>query len=105
MPFFDDINVDYDPGTMIEVTMHNGSKLLLTKLTEDYQPTDKISALRLLHETSSRGEYATGILYVEPDKQHFIDLLGLVDEPLATLDLSRTRPGKAVLDEIMESFR
>jgi 2-oxoglutarate/2-oxoacid ferredoxin oxidoreductase subunit beta len=105
VPFFEDINVEYDPGTTTAVTLHNGSKLLLTKLTEDYQPTDRVSALRLLHETAARGEYATGILYVEPDKQDFVDLLGMVDEPLAFLDESRTRPGKAVLDEIMESFR
>jgi 2-oxoglutarate ferredoxin oxidoreductase subunit beta len=52
-----------------------------------------------------RNEFATGILYVEPDKPDFIDLLGLVDEPLAHLDESKTRPGKAALDEIMESFR
>jgi 2-oxoglutarate ferredoxin oxidoreductase subunit beta len=52
-----------------------------------------------------RNEFATGILYVEPDKPDFIDMLGLVDEPLAQLDESRTRPGKAALDEIMESFR
>ena len=32
----------------------------------------------------ARGEFATGILYVEPDKQDFIELLGLVDEPLAS---------------------
>jgi 2-oxoglutarate ferredoxin oxidoreductase subunit beta len=87
------------------VTLHNGSKILLSKLAEDYHPTDKMSALRLLHETAARGEYATGIIYVEPDKQDFVDLLGIVDEPLASLDQSRTRPGKAVLDEIMESFR
>jgi hypothetical protein len=29
----------------------------------------------------------------------------LVDEPLAQLETSRLRPGKAALDEIMESFR
>ena len=66
---------------------------------------DKVSALRLLRDTSARGEFATGVLYLEPDKQDFIELLGLVDEPLATLDVSKTRPGKAALDEIMESFR
>jgi hypothetical protein len=32
-------------------------------------------------------------------------LLGLVDEPLASLDTAKVRPGKAALDEIMESFR
>src|ERR671916_109799 len=76
VPFFEDINVEYDAGTTIPVTLHNGSKILLTKLAEDYHPTDKISALRVLHETMSRGEYATGVLYIEPDKQDFIDLLG-----------------------------
>jgi 2-oxoglutarate/2-oxoacid ferredoxin oxidoreductase subunit beta len=105
VPFFDDISVDYDPGTTMAVTLHNGSTLLLTKLTEEYDPTDKMSALRLLHDTAARGEFATGILYVEPAKQDFIDLMGLVDEPLAFLDESRTRPGRAVLDEIIESFR
>jgi 2-oxoglutarate/2-oxoacid ferredoxin oxidoreductase subunit beta len=105
VPYFEDITIDYDPGTTTRVTLHDGSKLMLSKLSEDYHPTDKVSALRLLHESASRGEYATGLIYVEPDKQDFIDLLGIVDEPLSMLDESQTRPGQAVLDEIMESFR
>jgi 2-oxoglutarate ferredoxin oxidoreductase subunit beta len=59
----------------------------------------------VLHETSRRGEFATGIIYIEPDKQDFVELIGLVDEPLAFLEEARTRPGRAVLDEIMASFR
>ncbi len=105
VPYFEDINVEYDPGTTTAVTLHNGSKILLSKLAEDYHPTDKMSAVRLLHESMARGEYATGLIYVEPDKQDFIDLLGIVDEPLSMLDQSRTRPGEAALDEIMEGFR
>ena len=31
-------------------------------------------------------------------------MLNLVDEPLATLPLERVRPGRAVLDEVMESL-
>ena len=27
VPFFEDINVDYDPGTTTAVTLHNGSKI------------------------------------------------------------------------------
>jgi len=105
VPFFEDITVEYDPGTSTTVTLHDGSKVVLSKLAEDYHPTDKLRALSLLQETLRRGEYATGIIYVEPDKQDFVDLLGVVDEPLAFLDESKTRPGKAALDEIMESFR
>ena len=51
------------------------------------------------------GADPTGVLYIEPDKEDFISLLGLVDEPLASLPLERVRPGRAVLDEVMESLR
>jgi 2-oxoglutarate ferredoxin oxidoreductase subunit beta len=105
VPYFDDITVDYEPGTTTAVTLHDGSKLFLKKVAEDYDPTDKIAALRLLHETARRGEFATGILYIEPDRDDFIELLNLVDEPLATLPLEKVRPPKAALDEIMESLR
>jgi len=105
VPFFEDITVDYDPGTTTEVKMHDGSRLLLKKLENDYNPTDKMQALKVLHETLRRGEYATGVIYVEPDKDDFITQLNLVDTPLAALPMDRTRPGKAVLDEVMESLR
>jgi len=105
VPFFEDISVDYEPGTSTTVTLHDGSKIVLSKMAEDYNPTDRLQAMKLLHETLMRQELATGILYVEPDKTDFIEQLGIVDEPLATLPESRIRPGRPVLDEIMESFR
>jgi 2-oxoglutarate/2-oxoacid ferredoxin oxidoreductase subunit beta len=105
VPFFEDIAIEYEPGTTKEVKMHDGSRLYLKKVAEDYDPTDKMAAIRLLHETARRGEFATGILYVEPDKEDFLTMLNIVDEPLATLPLDRIRPGKAVLDEVMDSLR
>src|SRR6476660_3742421 len=100
VPFFDDISIEYDAGTTKEVRLHDGSKLYLKKVAEDYDPTDKLAAMRLIHETSSRGEFATGVLYVEPAKEDFLGLLNIVDEPLATLPLERVRPGRHVLDEV-----
>src|SRR5918995_5938684 len=50
VPFFEDITVEYEPGTTTEVKMHDGSKLFLKKLAEDYDPTDKGTALRTLRE-------------------------------------------------------
>jgi 2-oxoglutarate/2-oxoacid ferredoxin oxidoreductase subunit beta len=105
VPFFEDISIDYDPGTTTQVTLHDGSKLFLKKIADDYDPTDKLAAMSLLHETARRGEFATGVLYVEPDKDDFVSLLNLVDEPLSTLPLSSVRPGPEVLDELMESLR
>ncbi len=105
VPFFEDISIDYEPGSTKEVTMHDGSRLYLKKVAEDYDPTDKLAAMCLLHETARRGEFATGVIYVEPDKEDFLTMLNLVDDPLATLPLERVRPGRQVLDEVMESLR
>ncbi|HET9265938.1 MAG TPA: 2-oxoacid:ferredoxin oxidoreductase subunit beta [Vicinamibacterales bacterium] len=105
VPFFEDISIEYDPGTTTQVELHDGSMLYLKKVAEDYDPTDKLAAMRLLHETARRGEFATGVLYIEPDRDDFVTLLNLVDEPLATLPLSRVRPGPEALAEVMEALK
>jgi len=105
VPYFEDISVEYEPGSTTTVKMHDGSHLYLRKIAEDYNPSDKMSAMRLLHDTARRGEFATGIIYIEPDKDDFIDTLNLVDEPLAFLPTERTRPPREVLDQLMEGLR
>jgi 2-oxoglutarate ferredoxin oxidoreductase subunit beta len=105
VPFFDDIVVDYEPGTTQQVAMHDGSRLFLKKLGQDYDPTDKVAAQRVLQETSRRGEFATGLLYFEAGRPDFLSLLNLVDEPLASLPAERVRPSRAALGEIMASLK
>src|SRR5271169_6896829 len=105
VPHFEDIAVEYDPGSTVEVTMHDGSRLHLRKLEEDYDPTDKIRAITRLTEAHDKGEVLTGVFYVNPEAPNFIDMLNVVDQPLATLPDSMTRPGKEVLDAVMEELR
>jgi 2-oxoglutarate ferredoxin oxidoreductase subunit beta len=105
VPFFDDITVDYEPGTVQTVQLHDGSKVYLRKLEQDYDPTDKVEARRVLAEAGRRGEFATGLIYVEPERPDFVALLNLVDEPLATLPLESVRPPRAALDAIIDSLR
>jgi 2-oxoglutarate ferredoxin oxidoreductase subunit beta len=85
--------------------MHDGSKLLLKKLEEAYDPTDRIAALKRLHETARRGEFATGIIYIEPDREDFLEQLNIIDAPLATLPLEQVRPSREALNEIMDGLR
>jgi len=105
VPFFDDITVDYDEGTTTHVTLHDGSRMLLKKLDRGYDPTNKVEALRVLASSHDRGEVVTGLFYVNTHQPNFIDLLNVVDEPLATLPLSRVRPPHSVLDEVMEGLK
>ena len=105
VPFFEDITVEYEAGSTTAVTMHDGSHLYLRKVAEDYNPSDKMAAIRLLHETAARAEFATGVIFIAPDQENFIDAMNMVERPLAFLDDAATRPPKAVLDELMDGLR
>src|ERR1700686_962975 len=105
VPHFEEIDVEYDPGTTINVTMHDGSSLRLRKLEEDYDPTNRIQAITRLTEAHEKGEVLTGIFYVNTKAPSFLDMLNMVDEPLATLPESVTRPGREALEAAMEELR
>jgi 2-oxoglutarate ferredoxin oxidoreductase subunit beta len=104
VPFFEDISVDYDPGTTTNITLHDGSHILLRKLSTDYDATQRGEALRALIESHDKGEIVTGLFYVDTQRPSFIDLLNVVEEPLATLPESTVRPPKEVLDQVMQSL-
>jgi 2-oxoglutarate/2-oxoacid ferredoxin oxidoreductase subunit beta len=106
VPFFQNIEVNYDPGETQDVRLHDGSMVRLRKLDNtSYDATDKNAALHAIEDAHAKDEVLTGILYLKPDGETFHDLLNTIDEPLATLPLSKTRPPKSALDEIMEELR
>jgi 2-oxoglutarate ferredoxin oxidoreductase subunit beta len=105
VPAFEEINVEYDPGTTVEVTMHDGSRLRLSKLEEDYDATHRIDAIHRLHQAHEKGEVLTGVFYVNTKAPSFIDMLNMTDQPLATLPDSTVRPGREALEEAMEELR
>jgi 2-oxoglutarate/2-oxoacid ferredoxin oxidoreductase subunit beta len=105
IPSFEDIEVDYDSGSVYDVVMHDGSQLRLRKLLEDYDPTDKANAVRTLMEAQEKGEILTGVFYIDTQKPTFIDQLSLVDEPLATLPESMVRPPKQALENLMSNLQ
>jgi 2-oxoglutarate ferredoxin oxidoreductase subunit beta len=105
VPAFEDISVDYDPGTTVDVTMHDGSQLRLRKLEEDYDPTDRIAAIKRLLEAHHNNEVLTGVLYVNTKAPNFLELVNMTDKPLATLPQQATRPGREVLEKVMEELR
>ena len=105
VPYFEQINVDYEEGSALEVALHDGSRIVLKKLERDYDPTDRTCALSLLREASEKGQFLTGLVYVDPERENFLELLDLVEEPLALLPMERLRPSQEALDEVMESLK
>ncbi len=105
VPPREDIAVEYDPGTTVEVTMHDGSRLRLRKLEEGYDPRDRVQAMTRLMESSRSDEVLTGLLFVDVKAPSFLDVLGLPDAPLATLPEAAVRPSRQALQEILEGMR
>ena len=105
VPAFEDIAVEYDPGTTVSVTLHDGSRLRLRKLEEGYDPSDRAKAVARLMEAARTGEVLTGVLFVDAKAPSFVDGLGIVDAPLATLPPELTRPPREAIEEIVEGLR
>lgn len=105
VPYFEEIHVEMDDGETRDVTLHDGSHLRLKKLERDYDPTNKMDAIRVIHDAEQKGEVLTGVLYMEQNRDTLIDVLGMVDEPLATLPAERVKPGREALDMVMEELR
>jgi 2-oxoglutarate ferredoxin oxidoreductase subunit beta len=104
VPSFEEIAIDYDPDTTVDVPLHDGSHLRLRKLHEDYVPSNRAQALNLLMEGHEKGEILTGVFYVDTHKQDFTTMLNMVDEPLATIAAERVRPGREVLSSLMQAY-
>ena len=97
-----EIAADYEPGSVHDVELEDGSHVILRKLSTDYDPTDAIGALRTIHESTARGEFVTGLLYVDTHQRDLCEREHLTKKPLATLDETALRISKADWEKLME---
>ena len=105
IPHYEDIHLEMEEGDTQDVTLHDGSVLRVKKLGRDYDPTDKMAAIRVLHESDEKQEVVTGIFYINTHTKNFYETLNMTDTPLAALPETLTRPSREALDEIMEELR
>lgn len=101
IPFFEQITVDYEPGTVQEVELHDGSHLRLKKLHQEYDPTDRLLAINTIQKAVTENQFLTGLLYIDENKKSFKKILNVIDQPLTGLKADQLRPSKEVLDKIM----
>jgi 2-oxoglutarate ferredoxin oxidoreductase subunit beta len=104
VPSYEQIEVDIEAGELREVVLHDGSKIYLKKLEEDYDPGDAVQALQRLYRATETGHMLTGLVYLRPEKKSFLSMLNLIDQPLHSLTIEQTRPPKEALDKIMREL-
>jgi 2-oxoglutarate ferredoxin oxidoreductase subunit beta len=105
VPKRDEIQIKMEPGKLAEVEMHDGSMLVLKKLEQDYDPTNRMAALDMLAETCCGGVLVTGLIYLNEEQPPLNELENLVATPLACLTQEQLRPSKASLTALMQNFQ
>ena len=95
---------DYDPGTTRVVELHDGSRLTLRKLEEDYEPNDRMRALERLRRGDEQGELVTGLLYYDDSRPSLAEVSGFGDTPLSELPDDLLRPSRAALEGVLAGY-
>ncbi|MDX1515420.1 MAG: 2-oxoacid:ferredoxin oxidoreductase subunit beta [Woeseiaceae bacterium] len=104
IPPAEEIRAAYDEGEAMPVELHDGSKIILRKVDQRYDPTSRAAAFKYLREHFNAGEITTGLLYIDESRKEMHDLMGNVDTPLAQLPLDSLHPGGAELKKILKGY-
>jgi len=105
VPRYEDIEVDYEAGETTEVRLHDGSALVLKKLDEQYDPTDRSAAIRILEQARANQVLATGLIYFNADKASLQDSEQMIERPLSELTADELRPSQQSLQEVLDGFK
>ena len=101
----EEITAEYEAGSAMPVALHDGSKIMLRKIDNDYDPTSRARAFKYLRERFNAGEIVTGLLYIDDDRKEMHDLMGNVDTPFAELPMESLRPPEGELEKILKRYR
>ncbi len=104
VPEFAEIVVDYAPGEVVSIKLHDGPAVQLRKLSKDHDPTSKMSALKLLEDGQRSGELVTGIVYINESRETIIDTEDVHEMAIAHLPERLLRPSRESLEELMQDF-
>lgn len=105
VPEKSEITTRYDEGSSKLVKMHDDTSILLHKLSKDWDPMDRLSAMTALHHARVKGEILTGLLYLNEDSNELHQILNTCDRPLNTLTEEDLCPGSEALVAINAGLR
>jgi 2-oxoglutarate ferredoxin oxidoreductase subunit beta len=102
VPVLDEIELigEFEEGTIREVTMHDGSTIILKKLEKDYDPTSRANAFQTLEEAEKNDWLLTGLIYIDTSRPTLTDIYNLVDTPLNRLTESDLRPARQTIEKM-----
>ena len=105
IPLRQEITTQYDKGSTIPITMHDGSTINLYKSDESVDVTSRRAAIDELEKHREQNQILTGILYISQEMRDTHQILQTCDTPLNILSEKDLCPGSATLAEIVNRYR
>ena len=100
-----EIVAEIGPTQCTAVTMHDGSVIRFRSVPQNYDPTDRTAVLSCLREHQTRGEIATGLLYLDESVPDIHEMSQTTDRPLVDVPFEELCPGSSALDKLQEEYR
>jgi 2-oxoglutarate/2-oxoacid ferredoxin oxidoreductase subunit beta len=100
-----EIKVAYDEGEALPIELHDGSRVLLRKVANDYVAGNRGAALEYIRARHRNGEIVTGLLFIDGAEPDMHGVNGTVAAPLARLPYEELCPGRDALLALQKRFR
>ena len=105
VPPAEEIMADYRAGASLEVELHDGSRIVLRKTEEEYDPQNRGLAFARIKDKLREKEFLTGLLYVENTGRDMHAVSNTVDRPLSALGWEDVCPGSEAMAGILAGYR
>ncbi len=105
VPPAEHIKTAYDHGEAMPVQLHDGSRIVLRKVDEGFDPTDRARTIGYLQKAAVRGEVATGLMYIQPGAPDLHEINHTIKGPLHSLPFDTLHPGAKGLADLQRRYR
>ncbi|HEX7081096.1 MAG TPA: 2-oxoacid:ferredoxin oxidoreductase subunit beta [Gammaproteobacteria bacterium] len=99
------ITAEYAEGEVLSVELHDGSRVLLRKVSKDYNPNNRGAAIDYIRARHRAGEIVTGLLYMAEGDPDLHGVNKTVATPLNELPFDMLCPGRDALAALQSRFR
>lgn len=105
VPIAREIKTEYEEGQTQDLALHDGSVIKLHKLSNDWNPLNRISAMNAVQRARDNQEILTGLIYLDSDSKDLHELINTSQKPLNKMSEAELCPGSDILEAINEGLR
>ena len=105
VPPAEEIKAAYNEGEVMPVELHDGSRILLRKISKDYSLHNRGAAIDYIRSHHRKGEIVTGLLYIDESEPDMHGINRTIKAPLNDVPFEKLCPGGEALETLQQHFR